>query len=101
MAITNDGYGIFGQRLDPNGIDAALVDVDLGILGASPDTFEAYDRAIRREYEWMPEDRYRAGRAAVLKSFLDRDAIYHTPEIRTELERKARQNLKRKLDELT
>ncbi len=82
--------------------DAGLVlDADLGILGASPAAFEEYDRAIRREYQWVPEDQYRAGRARVLRSFLDRPWIYHSDEFRSHFEAGARRNLTGKIAELT
>lgn len=79
---------------------ALLVDIDLGILGASDSAFESYDRAIRLEYHWVPEDRYRAGRAQILKTFLERDRIYNTAEIRDAYEHQARRNLSRKVAEL-
>jgi predicted metal-dependent HD superfamily phosphohydrolase len=77
-----------------------LLDLDLGILGQRPEVFDTYDRAIRREYAWVPERRYREGRAAVLKQFLDRSAIYHHQPIRDILEAPARLNLENRLDEL-
>lgn len=77
-----------------------LLDIDLGILGQAPEVFERYDAAIRAEYAWVPEDPYRAGRAQVLQSFLDRERIYRTPTFRAAFERPARANLKAKLAEL-
>lgn len=71
-----------------------LVDVDLSILGRDPADFDAYDQAIRREYEWVPEADYRTGRAAVLQKFLDRPRIFHTPPFQP-LETPARRNLER------
>jgi predicted metal-dependent HD superfamily phosphohydrolase len=83
------------------GLDAALmVDIDLGILGAPSAAFERYDVAIRREYAWVPEEQYLAGRRAVLQGFADRDRIYTTPELHGHYEERARENLFRKLREL-
>ncbi|MDX8497277.1 hypothetical protein RFM99_02485 [Mesorhizobium sp. VK4C] len=76
---------------------ALLLDMDLAILGAEPDAFDAYEKAVRREYGWVEEPMWRAGRAAVLKSFLDRPHIFHTAEFRQRFEAKARQNLERSL----
>ena len=85
----------------PNTTDAALVvDIDLGILGASLDIFERYDSAIREEYYWVPEEQYRLARANVLDDFLKRTYIYHTVAIREVLENRARDNLRRKIAEL-
>ncbi|MDX8522328.1 HD domain-containing protein [Mesorhizobium dulcispinae] len=78
--------------------DAAFVlDMDLAILGAEPDAFDACEKAVRREYGWVEEPMWRAGRAAVLKSFLARPHIFHTAEFRQRFEPRARQNLERSL----
>jgi len=81
--------------------DAALMlDMDLAILGAAPETFDAYERAVRQEYQWVQEPMWRAGRGAVLKSFLARTHIFHTDEFRQRFEPQARQNLARSLQAL-
>lgn len=81
--------------------DACLMlDIDLGILGAQPEIFEQYDKAIRQEYHWVPEEDYRQARVMVLQSFLNRDVIYKTPEIYARLEKQARLNLRHKLEDL-
>ena len=77
-----------------------LLDIDLGILGASPAAFERYDQAIREEYSWVPLEQYRSARVVVLKSFLDRSAIYQTQTFADRLERQARDNLSVKINEL-
>ncbi|AZO68682.1 MULTISPECIES: HD domain-containing protein [unclassified Mesorhizobium] len=81
--------------------DAALfLDMDLAILGATPDAFDAYEQAVRREYGWVEEPMWRAGRSAVLKSFLARPHIFHTEEFRQRFEAQARQNMARSLKAL-
>lgn len=86
LATKHDGTPLSG--------DAAVVaDVDLAILGASPDVFGRYEAAIRAEYAAVPEAEFRAGRARVLRSFLERPAIYATPVMHEALERRARENL--------
>lgn len=79
--------------------EALLVDADLSILGAGPQEFAAYDAAIRQEYAFVPEEAYRAGRARVLRSFLDRGRIFTTPEF-AGLEAAARVNLTHALEGL-
>jgi predicted metal-dependent HD superfamily phosphohydrolase len=70
-----------------------MVDCDLAILAADAADFAAYDAAIRREYAWVPEAAYRPARAAVLRRFLDRQQIYHTPYFRERYEARARANI--------
>lgn len=60
-----------------------LLDVDLSILGAPPEEYDAYEANIRREYVWVPEEAFRAGRAAILKRFLNRQWVFYTQELRS------------------
>ncbi|RUW52380.1 hypothetical protein EOA32_12925 [Mesorhizobium sp. M1A.F.Ca.ET.072.01.1.1] len=81
--------------------DAALfLDMDLAILGADPNRFDAYEKAVRREYGWVEEPIWRAGRAAVLTSFLARPHIFNTQWFRDRFEARARENLVRSLQVL-
>lgn len=77
------------------GDGAILCDIDLAILGAEPERFDRYDEAIRREYDWVPENVYRVERGRVLEHFLKRPHIYHTPFFSLRLENQARQNIMR------
>lgn len=81
----------------PSGDAALFLDMDLAVLGAGPDTFDAYERAVRREYGWVEETMWRAGRASVLKTFLARPRIFHTAEFRRRFEPQARHNIERSL----
>lgn len=80
---------------------ALLIDIDLSILGAPEPIFEAYDSAIRQEYAWVSESRYCRERVRVLQSFLDRDYIFQTNAIRSDLEARARTNLLQKIHKLS
>jgi predicted metal-dependent HD superfamily phosphohydrolase len=74
--------------------DAALLsDIDLSILGASPNRFAQFERDVRREYAMFDDASYRAGRALVLRGFLERICIYRTPHFTARLEAQARDNL--------
>lgn len=88
--------------LPPGDNDTATVlDADLAILGAAPERYAQYARDIRQEYAWVPEEKYRVGRAAVLQKFLARPRIYHHALIFGEGENQARVNLAAELSELT
>jgi predicted metal-dependent HD superfamily phosphohydrolase len=87
---------ILATRHDAAAADAQtslLVDIDLAVLGAPERDFAAHDAAIRREYDFVAADAYRAGRIALLKSFLGRDRIYRTPYFAARFEAAARRNL--------
>lgn len=77
-----------------------LVDVDLSILGQSEEKFDEYELQVRKEYEWVAEDAFVAGRSAILKSFLDRPTIYSTQFFRNKYEMQARRNIARSLARL-
>lgn len=78
--------------------DAALfLDMDLSILGAPANAFDAYEAAVRREYGWVSEAGWRAGRAAVLRNFLARPRIFHTDIFARLFEARARANMERSL----
>ena len=62
--------------------------------------FDAYERAVRREYGWVEEPAWRAGRGAVLRNFLPRPHIFHTDEFRRRFEQQARRNMARSLKSL-
>lgn len=77
-----------------------MIDIDLGILGQSEHAFLSYDADVRKEYHWVAVEAYRSGRLAVLRSFLQRDSIYHTPIFKDLYERQARRNLKAAINKL-
>ena len=90
------------ERHEARGGDEALViDIDLAILGASPDEVDRFERRIRQEYAHVPDALYRAGRRQVLQGFLSRPAIYQVPPVRAALEARARANLQRLVEQLS
>jgi predicted metal-dependent HD superfamily phosphohydrolase len=76
-----------------------VVDTDLSILGASAAEFDRYERQVRQEYAFVSEPDWRAGRARILRVFLDRPRIFLTPEFAA-LEGPARANLERSIEAL-
>jgi predicted metal-dependent HD superfamily phosphohydrolase len=82
----------------PAADDCALfLDMDLAILASPAEEFAAYERAVRREYHWVPEKQWLAGRSQVLRNFLARPFIYASPQFRRSHEAAARSNLTRSL----
>jgi predicted metal-dependent HD superfamily phosphohydrolase len=85
----------------PEEPDAALLcDIDLSILGRTPEVFDEFERRIRQEYAWVPEPVYRGARAEILAGFLRRRSIFQTDFFRDRYEAPARANLTRILKEL-
>ena len=79
---------------------ALLVDIDLAILGAPAARFAQYTRQIGAEYAWVPPQVYAVKRRAVLRGFLEREAIYTTPAVAQRLEQRARANLAKAISSL-
>ncbi|MGW7454663.1 HD domain-containing protein [Streptomyces sp. NPDC054787] len=80
---------------DTNG--EALCDADLAVLAGPPDAYAAYAAAVRAEYGFVPDDAFRAGRAAVLRQLLDLPRLFRTPYGATHWEAPARANLSAEL----
>lgn len=73
-----------------------FLDCDMAILGAEPDAFDAYDRAIAAEYRpVVPAWLYRTRRRAFLKALLARERIYLSDHFHRQLDMRARSNLRR------
>jgi predicted metal-dependent HD superfamily phosphohydrolase len=84
---------------DRNG--QVLCDADLAILASAPDSYAAYTAAVREEYAFVPDEAFRAGRAAVLRQLLDLPRLFRTPYGAREWEERARENIRRELAHLT
>ena len=85
----------------PAGTDAQiLVDVDLSILGATPDRFDEYEAQVRQEYSWVPGPLFRRERRKILEDFLKRPSLFQTAQFVAAYEARARGNLERSLEKL-
>jgi predicted metal-dependent HD superfamily phosphohydrolase len=80
---------------DHNG--QVLADADLAILGAPADRYQRYVWHVRGEYTHLTDDDWRRGRAAVVRTFLDREVLFHSSQLRDEREQRARENLRAEL----
>lgn len=74
-----------------------VLDADLSILAAPEERYDEYTRAIRREYDFVADDAFVAGRSKMLRAFLERDWLFHSMPGRRELEGLARKNIRREL----
>jgi predicted metal-dependent HD superfamily phosphohydrolase len=87
-----------GHQIHTEDTDRCIfLDADLAILGAAPAQYQSYQRSIRREYSWVSDDAYKAGRIRVLETFLQRDRLYHTTLLFDELESIARLNMNQEI----
>lgn len=81
-------------------LGALLVSIDLSILGSEPGRYRAYAEDVRKEYGHVPDDAWRSGRSAVLKSLLSAEPLFPDPRFRAELEARARRNMRSELKAL-
>ncbi len=80
-------------QLPQTPLEHLITDIDLSILGATPERFDEYEVQIRLEYAWVEPDLFQQKRRAILASFLARPRLYHTPALYARLETQARHNL--------
>jgi predicted metal-dependent HD superfamily phosphohydrolase len=86
------------HEADPGDEPARLfLDADLAILGAEPETYRAYARAIREEFRAIPALLYARGRRRFLREQLARPAIYQTAHFERRYGARARANLEAEL----
>ncbi len=75
-----------------------FTDADLSVLGAFPEAYESYAKAVRAEYAIYDDAAYAAGRAKVLAHFLAMERIFKTDYFYELRELPARENLKLELN---
>ncbi|MFM2312966.1 MAG: hypothetical protein RLZZ04_2242 [Cyanobacteriota bacterium] len=84
------------------GIDNLIfLDVDLAILGTTPDQYLQYAQGIRKEYDYLSDRDYQQGRTKVLTQFFARNRIYYTEYFYQRLECSARNNLQTEINHLS
>lgn len=77
-----------------------ICDIDLSILGSHPEKYHSYAASIRKEYQWVAPEEYAEKRTQVLRNFLNRQNIYHTPHARTLWQETAKTNLSQEIRDL-
>ena len=76
---------------------AVLVAADLAVLASEPARYGDYTRAVRHEYAHLDDETWRRGRAAFIRTTLDRTSVFPSSLALTAWERRARANLKAEL----
>ena len=80
----------------PTDLDGQLiVDIDLSILAQPPEVFDGYERAVRAEYSWVPDEAFWSRRRDFLETMLSRQQVFLTDDYAERYESAARENLKR------
>ncbi len=74
-----------------------LMDLDLSILGKSPDEYLIYSKNIRQEYIIYPDFLYYKGRRKALESLLNLESLFKTDYFKLKYEEQAQMNLKNEL----
>ena len=96
LVLATAGHDVAG--VDPE--TAVLLAADLAVLAAEPSRYADYATAVRREYAHVDDAAWRTGRAAVLRTLLDRAHLF-APELGLdEWERRARANVTSELASL-
>jgi predicted metal-dependent HD superfamily phosphohydrolase len=80
--------------------DDLFLDMDCAILGAPPEVYAAYAKAVRAEHWWVPVGAYRKERRAFLERQLKREPLFLTETYQARFGAQARANMKEELDRL-
>lgn len=99
--VTKYILSTYDHNIDSDPDQSLMLDTDLMILGSTEKEYDDYSDGIRAEFCFVPAEQYRAGRSAVLQSFLGRQRIYQTIACYEQFEKQARWNIAREIDALT
>lgn len=80
---------------------AHLHDADLWVFASSPERYAEYTAGVRAEYAHLSPERFRAGRAEILRGFLDRPRLYRTEHAHHMWDARARDNVSKEIRSLT
>lgn len=80
---------------------AAVVDIDLSVLGRDSAGYADYVRLVRREFAHVSDVAWRVGRSGFLTQMLSRKRIYTLAAMRADFEANARANMSAELSHLT
>ena len=78
-----------------------IVDIDLSSFAKPWKILKEDNKKIKKEYSFIKNKKFKIGRSVLLESFSIRSNIFLTDYFKEKYERKARENIKRFLKELT
>ena len=97
MIISTKGHEVKSPYLTGNPVrlsDAQyFLDIDLSILGKSPEVVEEFDNNIQYEFKQYSKKDFANGRVQAMESFMRRDRVYYTDKFYKAMEAQARVNL--------
>lgn len=73
-------------------------DMRILILGQKSNTYRAYVKKLRQEFEYLNDNSWKLGRLLALKQIIGRKTIFYRPEFNTALEVNARENILAELE---
>lgn len=77
-----------------------FLDLDMAILGASPERYQRYAADVRQEFAHVSDWNFALGRKHFLKGCLRRKQLYLTPWFSERFEAQARENIKAEIEGL-
>ncbi|MEB4613314.1 DUF4031 domain-containing protein [Leucobacter sp. M11] len=80
---------------------AHLHDADLWVFASPPERYAQYTAGVRAEYAHLAPERFRAGRAEILRGFLERPRLYRTEPAHRMWDERARENVAAEIRALT
>lgn len=87
-----------GHRVEAGDLNGSVLsDADLAVLGADPESYDAYSQDVRHEFAHVPGEKFVSGRIAALEGLVERSSVYLTRAGRDAWEKQARANLNREL----
>lgn len=90
----------YSKKQNLNFDEQLIHDIDIEILGKSPDEYREYSSAIRSQYSDYPDEIFNPARIKILKAFINHRTIYNTDYYKYKYEIQARKNISQEIKEL-